>query len=240
MSGAAPVLQVADLNVYYGGIHALKGVSLEVRAGELVTLIGCNGAGKTTTLNAISGSLKPRSGTIGFKGERIDGAPAHQIVRKGLALCPEGRRIFPNLTVDENLDLGAYIRDDRKAVLEDREKMRETFPILRERARQLAGTLSGGEQQMLAIARALMSRPRVLMLDEPSLGLAPKLVERIFEVLAGLKAQHVTILLVEQNARQALSVADRGYVLETGRIVKTGPAKDLADDPDVKKAYLGG
>ena len=252
------LLQLHALDVFYGGIQALRGVSLEVGEGELVTLIGANGAGKSTTLKTISGLLRPRSGKVCFCGEDLaSGAsvnaerggiskprsacvPAHEIVCKGLALCPEGRRIFPNLTVDENLDLGAFIRSDHAQVKADAERMRRIFPILKERAKQLAGTLSGGEQQMLAIARALMSRPKLLMLDEPSLGLAPKLVDTIFTVLADLKKQGVTILLVEQNARQALEVADRGYVLETGRIVKHGPAKDLAGDPAVRKAYLGG
>lgn len=237
---AAPILEIRDLHVFYGGIHALKGVSLTVHRGELVSLIGANGAGKTTTLNTIAGVLAPKDGQVLLEGSSIAGQPSHAILRQGLALCPEGRRIFPNLTVDENLDLGAYIRSDPAGVREDIAKMRETFPILQERAGQLAGTLSGGEQQMLAIARALMSRPRLLMLDEPSLGLAPLLVDRIFEILAGLKRQGMTVLLVEQNAFQALGVADRAYVLETGRIVKTGPARDLASDPEVKRAYLGG
>jgi branched-chain amino acid transport system ATP-binding protein len=237
---AEPLLRVQDLDVYYGGIHALKGVSLEVYAGELVALIGANGAGKTSTLNTIAGLQAPERGQVHFAGENLTGQPAHRILRKGLALCPEGRRIFPNLTVDENLDLGAYIRSDAKAVEADKQHYRELFPILAERRKQLAGTLSGGEQQMLAIARALMSRPRLLMLDEPSLGLAPQLVHKIFAVLTQLKQDGVTILLVEQNARQALHAAGRGYVLETGRLVKTGLARDLAVDPEVQAAYLGG
>lgn len=240
MSAAPVVLKTDALDVFYGGIQALRGVSLEVHAGELVTLIGANGAGKSTTLRTISGMLAPKNGRVWFEDREIQGRPSHLILRDGLALCPEGRRIFPNLTVDENLDLGAYIRTDAKAIHGDLERMRATFPILRERAKQMAGTLSGGEQQMLAIARALMSRPKMLMLDEPSLGLAPKLVDQIFQVLKDLKNQGVTILLVEQNARQALEVADRGYVLETGRIVKAGLARDLAGDPAVRKAYLGG
>jgi len=240
VSVAPVVLKTEALDVFYGGIQALRGVSLEVRAGELVTLIGANGAGKSTTLRTISGMQAPKVGRVWFENREIQGRPSHLILRDGLALCPEGRRIFPNLTVDENLDLGAYIRTDAKAIHDDLERMRATFPILRERAKQMAGTLSGGEQQMLAIARALMSRPRMLMLDEPSLGLAPKLVDQIFQVLKDLKNQGVTILLVEQNARQALEVADRGYVLETGRIVKAGLARDLAGDPAVRKAYLGG
>lgn len=239
-TATAPVLIVDNLNVYYGGIHAVKNISLEVRQGELTTLIGANGAGKTTTLKAISGLLKPTSGMIAFKGRSINGEAAHNNVRDGLVLCPEGRRIFPDLTVDENLDMGAYVRNDHCAIKSDIQKMHEMFPILKERASQFAGTLSGGEQQMLAIARALMSRPRLLMLDEPSLGLAPLVVKRIFNVLKDLKKEHVTILLVEQNARQALEIADRAYVLETGRVVKTGPAKTLACDPEVMRAYLGG
>ena len=252
------ILQLHDLDVFYGGIQALRGVSLEVGAGELVTLVGANGAGKSTTLKTIAGLLRPRSGKVCFCGaELVAGAPSraapggmfkprttgvsvHEIVSKGLALCPEGRRIFPNLTVDENLDLGAYIRTDLAQIKIDTERMRHIFPVLKARAQQLAGTLSGGEQQMLAIARALMSRPKLLMLDEPSMGLAPKLVSTIFAVLVELKKQGVTILLVEQNARQALEVADRGYVLETGRIVKHGSGKDLTGDPAVRKAYLGG
>lgn len=237
---AGPILAAENLDVFYGGIQALRGVSLDVREGELVTLIGANGAGKSTTLKTISGILSPKVGKVCFNGVEIQGRSSHLILRDGLALCPEGRRIFPNLTVDENLDLGAYIRTDPKGVKDDIAKWHATFPILKERARQFAGTLSGGEQQMLAIARALMSRPKVLMLDEPSLGLAPKLVDQIFAVLKDLKRSGVTILLVEQNARQALEVADRGYVLETGRIVKHGPAAELAGDPAVRKAYLGG
>jgi len=240
------LLRVEGLDVFYGGIHALKGVGLEVCEGELVTLIGCNGAGKSTTLKAIAGLLKPKAGRIEFLGEPISGGgvaravPSHKLVERGLALCPEGRRIFPNLSVDENLDLGAYTRPHGAEVREDLERMHKTFPILNERAKQLAGTLSGGEQQMLAIARALMSRPKLLMLDEPSLGLAPKIVSRIFDVLVDLKSKGMTILLVEQNARKALEVAERGYVLETGRVIKAGPAKELSHDPIVQKAYLGG
>ncbi|MCW8130001.1 MAG: ABC transporter ATP-binding protein [Planctomycetota bacterium] len=234
------MLAAEQLDVFYGGIQALRGVSLDVREGELVTLIGANGAGKSTTLKTIAGILAPKSGKVRFNGAEIQGRSSHLILRDGLALCPEGRRIFPNLTVDENLDLGAYVRHDAQGVKDDVARWHATFPILKERARQLAGTLSGGEQQMLAIARALMSRPKVLMLDEPSLGLAPKLVDQIFAVLKELKGRGVTILLVEQNARQALEVADRGYVLETGRIVKHGPASDLSGDPAVRKAYLGG
>ena len=234
------MLKAEGLNVHYGGIHAVHDVSIEVRRGELTTLIGANGAGKTTTLKAISGMQMPTSGKITFNGENITGRQAHTNVSRGLVLCPEGRRIFPDLTVDENLDLGAYIRNDHAAIKDDVQKMHAMFPILKERANQMAGTLSGGEQQMLAIARALMSRPKLLMLDEPSLGLAPLLVNRIFAVLRELKQQHVTILLVEQNARQALEIADRAYVLETGRVVKEGPAQSLVCDEHVQKAYLGG
>ena len=234
------VLRVENVNVYYGGIHAVKNISLEVRKGELTTLIGSNGAGKTTTLKAIIGMPPPMSGKVFFEELDVTRHPPHMNVRNGLVLCPEGRRIFPDLTVDENLDLGAYIRPDRETVRADITRMHAMFPILRERASQMAGTLSGGEQQMLAIARALMARPRLLMLDEPSLGLAPLLVKRIFHVLKELKEQGVTILLVEQNARQALEIADRAYVLETGKVCKSGRANDLKNDPEVLKAYLGG
>jgi branched-chain amino acid transport system ATP-binding protein len=234
------VLSVEKLNVFYGGIHAVKDLSLEARRGELTTLIGANGAGKTTTLEAILGLLPAASGKVRFNGREIRGAPVHENVKNGLVLCPEGRRIFPDLTVNENLDLGAYQRHDRAAVRADLGRMREMFPVLRERANQLAGTLSGGEQQMLAMARALMARPKLLMLDEPSLGLAPILVSKIFDILRELRQQHVTILLVEQNARQALEIADRAYVLETGKVVKTGPARDLAADQHIINAYLGG
>jgi len=236
---APPLLKVEPLHVFYGAIQALKGVALEVQPGELVTLIGANGAGKSTTLETIAGLLKPRTGRIFFAGREVQGWPTHRLVQAGLALCPEGRRIFPNLTVDENLDLGAYARKDGK-VAEDLARVRALFPVLAERARQRAGTLSGGEQQMLAIGRALMSRPKLLMLDEPSLGLAPKLVEQVFKALRELKAERVTILLVEQDAILALNAADRAYVLETGKVVKSGPAAELARDPAIRKAYLGG
>ena len=234
------MLKVDAMDVHYGGIHAVKNLSLVARRGELTTLIGANGAGKTTTLKAICGLLAPTAGTIEFNGESIAGSTPDVNVRRGLVLCPEGRRIFPDLTVDENLDLGAYTRHDHAAIRDDLKKMHDMFPILKERASQLAGTLSGGEQQMLAIARALMGRPKLLMLDEPSLGLAPLLVSRIFSVLKDLRSAHVTILLVEQNARQALEIADHAYVLETGRVVKHGPARDLASDPHIMQAYLGG
>jgi branched-chain amino acid transport system ATP-binding protein len=233
-------LQVDSLQLFYGGIHAVKELSLVVKRGQLTTLIGANGAGKTTTLKGICGLHKPTSGRVLFDGEEITGQAPHLNLRRGLVLCPEGRRIFPDLTVDENLDLGAFTRADRATIATDIAKMHETFPILKERATQRAGTLSGGEQQMLAIARALMSRPKVLMLDEPSLGLAPLIVSRIFKILRELKKQGITILLVEQNARQALDVADHAYVLETGRVMKSGPAAELKHDAHIMQAYLGG
>lgn len=240
MSDADIALQVDSLQLFYGGIHAVKELSLVVKRGQLTTLIGANGAGKTTTLKGICGLHKPTSGRVLFDGEEITGQPPHLNLRRGLVLCPEGRRIFPDLTVDENLDLGAFTRADRATIATDIAKMHETFPILKERATQRAGTLSGGEQQMLAIARALMSRPKVLMLDEPSLGLAPLIVSRIFKILWELKQQGITILLVEQNARQALDVADHAYVLETGRVIKSGPAAELKHDAHIMHAYLGG
>ncbi len=234
-----PLLTISDLNVYYGGIHAVKNVSIEIRRGELTALIGANGAGKSTTLKTIAGLLRPHSGAVVFDGQNVVGLPAHENVARGLVLCPEGRRIFPDMTVLENLALGAFTRRDTGGIRDDMARMQAMFPILAERAGQQAGTLSGGEQQMLAIARALMSRPKLLMLDEPSLGLAPILVSRIFSVLTELKRQHVTILLVEQNARQALEIADRAYVIEIGGIVKEGAGRDLAADEGVIKAYLG-
>jgi branched-chain amino acid transport system ATP-binding protein len=233
------ILKVNDLNVYYGSIHAVKGVSFEVEEGEIVTLIGANGAGKSTTLNTVAGLLKPRSGSIEFEGESLLGIPAHKMVSKGIALCPEGRRIFQNLTVRENLDMGAFRRSDSEAA-EMREVVYDRFPRLKERLNQRAGTLSGGEQQMLAMGRALMSKPKVMMLDEPSMGLAPILVQEIFDIIKVVNETGTTVLLVEQNAHMALSVADRGYVLETGRVVKTGTGLELLNDDDVKKAYLGG
>ena len=238
-SAEKPLLEVRDIDVHYGGIHALKGVSLSAGRGRLTALIGANGAGKSTTLKAICGLQAPTRGAVLFDGAEISGSPPHINVARGLVLCPEGRRIFPDLTVDENLELGAYTRRDSE-IASDLNEMRGMFPILKERARQSAGTLSGGEQQMLAIARALMSRPKLLMLDEPSLGLAPLVVKRIFEVLKELKARRVTLLLVEQNARQALEIADEAYVLETGRVVKHGDPKSLLNDPAVMQAYLGG
>ena len=233
------MLSVKDLNVFYGSIHAVKGVSFEVEEGEIVTLIGANGAGKSTTLNTVAGLLKPRTGTIEFEGESLVGVPAHKMVTKGIALCPEGRRIFQDLTVHENLDMGAFTRTDDEAA-EMREVVYERFPRLKERRTQRAGTLSGGEQQMLAMGRALMSKPKVMMLDEPSMGLAPILVQEIFDIIKVFNEMGTTVLLVEQNARMALSVADRAYVLETGRVVKTGTGAELLDDDDVKRAYLGG
>ncbi|MGQ9502897.1 MAG: ABC transporter ATP-binding protein [Anaerolineae bacterium] len=234
------LLEVESLSVYYDSIQALKGISLQVDRGELVTIVGSNGAGKTTTLLTISGILRPRRGTVRFQEQEITHLAPHEIVRRGISHCPEGRQIFTGLTVTENLLMGAYHRQDRDQVARDLAWVQELFPILAARRRQLAGTLSGGEQQMLAIARALMSRPKVLLLDEPSLGLAPMLVEAIFQVIQQLRAQGVTILLVEQNAYQALRVADRAYVLETGVIKLAGPAQELARNEEVKKAYLGG
>jgi branched-chain amino acid transport system ATP-binding protein len=234
------LLEVQDISVYYNSIQALKGVSLELDEGELVTIVGSNGAGKTTTMMTISGILRPRQGTVRFEGQDITRLSSHEIVQRGISHCPEGRQIFTGLTVAENLVVGAYNRRDREGIARDLEWVHSLFPILAERRKQSAGTLSGGEQQMLAIARALMSRPRVLLLDEPSLGLAPLLVDRIFEVIGHLQEQGVTILLVEQNAYQALRIADRAYVLETGQIKLAGPARELATNDEVKKAYLGG
>jgi branched-chain amino acid transport system ATP-binding protein len=233
------LLEVKDLDVHYGGIHALKGVSFRVDEGKIVTLIGANGAGKTTTLRAISGLLKPTRGSISFCGKPITGLPAHAIVERGLAHVPEGRGIFANLTVDENLMLGAYLRHDAVAVAKDRERALELFPRIRERLGQNAGTLSGGEQQMLAIARALLTRPKLLLLDEPSLGLAPQMVQLIFRILRTIVSEGTTILLVEQNAHMALSVAASAHVLEVGTLVTSGPAAELARDDKIRKAYLG-
>jgi len=235
-----PLLTVRDLRVSYGGIQALRGVTLDVHEGEIVTLIGANGAGKTTLLRTISGLVRPNSGMVDFVGEcDIGKEPAHKIVKRGLCHVPEGRIVFANLSVRENLQLGAYLRKDGAEVAKDLEAMYDLFPRLRERMSQSAGTLSGGEQQMLAIARALMGRPRVLLMDEPSLGLAPLLVQEIFRTIREINAKGTTILLVEQNAHMALSVAHRGYVLETGEIVLSGPAGELAADENVRKAYLG-
>ena len=234
-----PILKVNDINVYYGAIHAIKGISFEVNPGEIVTLIGANGAGKSTTLQTVSGLLHSRTGSIEFLGENLSGVPAHKIVAKGLAQVPEGRRVFLQMTVEENLEMGAYTRSGG-GIDADMEKVYNYFPRLMERRRQIAGTLSGGEQQMLAMGRALMSRPKLLMLDDPSMGLAPILVEQIFEIIRTLHKAGTTILLVEQNAQAALSVADRGYVLETGKIVTSGTGAELLASPEIKRAYLGG
>ena len=233
------MLKISDLHVYYGSIHAVKGISFEVEEGEIVTLIGANGAGKSTTLNTVAGLLRPKSGTIEFEGESLLGIPAHKMVRKGIALCPEGRRIFQDMTVRENLEMGAFTRTDQES-LEMRTRVYESFPRLKERRTQAGGTLSGGEQQMLAMGRALMSKPKLIMLDEPSMGLAPILVQEIFDIIKELNAQGTTILLVEQNASMALSVAHRAYVLETGRVLMGGDANELLHDKRVREAYLGG
>jgi branched-chain amino acid transport system ATP-binding protein len=240
MGGVAPLLQLDDLHVHYGAIWALKGINLTVGEGEIVSLIGANGAGKSTTLRAISGVVTASSGRICFHEEDITKVPAHDIVKKGIAQVPEGRRVFANLSVLENLEMGAYIRRDTKGIKQDLEDVLDRFPRLRERIGQVAGTLSGGEQQMLAIGRALMTRPKLMLLDEPSMGLAPLLVKEIFSIIEEINREGTTILLVEQNARMALQIADRAYVLETGRIVLDGPAKELARQEEVKKAYLGG
>ncbi len=234
-----PLLTITDLSVSYGSIQALQGVSLYVDPGEIVTLIGGNGAGKSTTLRTISGLLSPRSGNIDFDGVTLQGEPPHRIAQSGLIHVPEGRGIFANLTVEENLQLGAYFRHDKAAIRADRERALDLFPRVRERLQQQAGTLSGGEQQMLAIARALLARPKLLMLDEPSLGLAPQIVQTIFQVIRTINQEGTTILLVEQNASMALQVAHRAYVLEVGRIQMEGDAKQLAASDDVRKAYLG-
>lgn len=234
------MLKLTELDVYYGAIHALRGVSVSVEQGEIVTLIGANGAGKSTLLRTASAMVRAKSGTVNFLGDEIGKASIASIVSRGLIHCPEGRRIFANLTVKENLELGAYLRNDKAGIAEDYERALNYFPRVRERLAQVAGTLSGGEQQMLAIGRAIMSRPKLLMLDEPSLGLAPVIVQDIFRIIKEINQEGVSILLVEQNANQALAIADRGYVLETGKIVLEGPAKDLLVDPEVRKAYLGG
>jgi branched-chain amino acid transport system ATP-binding protein len=234
-----PLLRLDGVRAGYGPIEVLKGVSLEVNAGEIVTMIGANGAGKTTTLMCTSGAVPIRQGRIVFDGHDVGGRPAHEIVARGLSQSPEGRKIFPRLTVLENLEMGAFTRRDPKGVAEDLEKAFAMFPILKERRQQAGGTLSGGEQQMLAVARALMSRPKLLLLDEPSLGLAPLICLRIFDVLRELNRQGMTVLLVEQNARLALKLAHRAYVLETGSVVASGPAEQLLHDPKIKDAYLG-
>ena len=233
------MLKVENLHVYYGGIHALKGISLSVPEGKVVTLIGANGAGKSTTLRAITGLVRSKQGTVAVGGEDITGAPAHRIVKKGVAMVPEGRRVFPNLSVQENLQMGAYPRTDRAGIAQDLERVFSLFPRLKERRGQKGGTLSGGEQQMLAIARALMSRPRLLCLDEPSLGLAPLLVREVFRVLKEINSEGRTILLIEQNAHAALKLADYAYVMETGSIVLEGPGRDLLRNDMVRRAYLG-
>lgn len=234
------MLEVKDLEVYYGAIHAVKGISLRVEDGQIVTLIGSNGAGKSTTLHTISGLIKPRSGNILFDGTDITGTPAHKIVASGLVQVPEGRHVFANMSVMENLDMGAYLRKDKDGIEKDKKKVFELFPRLFERKNQLSGTLSGGEQQMLAMGRALMERPRVLLLDEPSMGLAPLLVKEIFSIIKTINEEGTTVLLVEQNANMALSIADYAYVLETGRITLSGPAADLSASEAVRKAYMGG
>ncbi len=234
------MLKVNDINVFYGAIHAIKGASLEVNEGEIVTLIGANGAGKSTILRTISGLLKPKSGNIEFQGSEISGVPAHEIVKVGISQVPEGRRIFAEMSVLENLELGAFTRTDKDGIKADMDMVFERFPRLKERIGQLAGTLSGGEQQMLAMGRALMSRPKLLLLDEPSMGLAPLLIKEIFAIIQDINKTGTTVLLVEQNANMALSIAHRAYVLETGRITLSGDAKELAASDDVRKAYLGG
>jgi branched-chain amino acid transport system ATP-binding protein len=235
----ARLLAMNDVHTYYGHIHALQGITLEVNEGEIVTLLGANGAGKTTTLKTISGLLKPRTGTIEFAGQQIAGVPAHLLVRRGICQAPEGRRIFGRMTVLENLKMGAYTRASG-GLVEDYDRVFTLFPRLKERESQQAGTLSGGEQQMLAIGRALMARPKLLLLDEPSMGLAPILVEQIFDIIRDINGQGTTILVVEQNALMALGVADRGYILQTGKIVLSGVASELSENPEVRRAYLGG
>ncbi len=234
------MLKVKDLNVHYGKIHAIKGISFEVNEGEIVTLIGANGAGKTTILQTISGLLKPSEGMVAFEGENLSRVPAHQIPVMGIAHVPEGRRIFAQMTVYENLQMGAYIRNDKDQIQEDMEKIFLNFPRLKERIKQIAGTLSGGEQQMLAMGRALMTRPKMILLDEPSMGLAPLLVDEIFNMIQTVNNAGTTVLLVEQNANKALHIANRAYVLETGYIKLSGNARDLLVNPEVQQAYLGG
>ena len=236
----AVMLDIKDINVYYGAIHAIKGISLTVNEGEIVTLIGANGAGKSTTLRTISGLLKPKTGSITFLGKEIGGMSANLIVREGISQVPEGRRIFAEMSVLENLELGAFTRSDDDGIAADMEMVFKRFPRLQERRAQLAGTLSGGEQQMLAMGRALMSRPKLLLLDEPSMGLAPLLIREIFSIIEDINAAGTTVLLVEQNANMALSIANRAYVLETGRITLSGDAKELAASEEIRKAYLGG
>lgn len=234
------MLKVDNIDVYYGAIHAIKGISIEVPKGEIVTLVGSNGAGKSTTLRTISGLMKPKNGTILFEDKNIVGVPAHKIVGMGLCQVPEGRHVFANMSVMENLELGAYLRNDKDGIARDLEDVFKKFPRLLERKDQISGTLSGGEQQMLAMGRALMSRPRLLLLDEPSMGLAPLLVKEIFNIIKEINESGTTVLLVEQNANMALSIADKAYVLETGRIALAGIAQELASSEAVRKAYLGG
>ena len=233
------MLTLDNVSVNYGAIEALTGISMHVELGEVVTLIGANGAGKTTTLRTITGLLEPREGKISFEGENISGRPTHRLVARGISMVPEGRGVFSNLSVRENLQMGAYLKKDKRAIAAEMERAFQMFPRLKERESQKAGTLSGGEQQMLAIGRALMSQPRLLLLDEPSLGLAPLVVHTIFEAIDDIKSKGTTILLVEQNAHAALKHSDRAYVLETGRIVMEGPSAQLAEDPRIKEAYLG-
>ncbi|WP_040285994.1 ABC transporter ATP-binding protein [Sporosarcina koreensis] len=234
------MLSIQDLNVYYGSIHALKGVSLEVNEGEIVTLIGANGAGKSTLLKTVSGLLKPKQGTIEYTGSAIQGKPAQSIVKMGVSQVPEGRRVFAEMSVEENIELGAFLRKDKGEIGKDYKKVYDIFPRLYERRKQSAGTLSGGEQQMLAMGRAIMARPKLLLLDEPSMGLAPLMVKTIFETVKDINDAGTTILLVEQNAHLALSIADRGYVIETGRVILSGTAEELQSSEEVRNAYLGG
>jgi branched-chain amino acid transport system ATP-binding protein len=238
-TSAGPVIELQDVHVYYGAIHALKGISLNVKVGEIVTLIGANGAGKSTTLRAINGINKPRQGAIRFQGDDITGAAPHTIVKRGIAQSPEGRRLFPRMSVTENLEMGAFQRTDKENFAEDMERVFTLFPRLKERRSQKAGTMSGGEQQMCAIGRALMARPKLLLLDEPSMGLAPIFVERIFETVVEVNKQGTPVLLVEQNALMALDIAHRGYVMETGTIPLEGPASELKTNEQVRKTYLG-
>jgi len=233
------MLEIRNLSVHYGGIHALQGIDIDVPEGKIVTLIGANGAGKSTTLRSIVGLVKTSGGSVAWNGEKLTGLATKDIVSKGIVLVPEGRRIFPNLTVEENLKLGAYIRNDKAGIAADEARVFALFPRLKERARQKGGTLSGGEQQMLAVARALMTKPKLLMMDEPSLGLAPLVVKMIFDIIKTINAEGTTVLLIEQNAKAALEVADYGYVLETGRIILQGKGRDLLADDRVRKAYLG-
>src|SRR3989440_2288862 len=235
-----PILELRGLRVRYGAIEAVKGISLTVGLAEIVTLIGGNGAGKTTTLKSISSVLRPAAGEIVFEGERTDRLPSHEVVRRGICQAPEGRRIFPRMSVKDNLEMGAYARQDTDGIGADFDRVFALFPVLRQRLRQQGGTLSGGEQQMLAIARALMAHPKLLLLDEPSLGLAPLIVRKIFQIIREINAEGTTVFLVEQNAHMALNIAHRAYVLQTGRVIKSEVASKLLEDPDVKKAYLGG